>query len=73
LGGSIENLVKITADVSAIRIFASSGNIKGSFYRYALLKSDLLDLPSNTIPVQNLQTIQSVQTTQSVQSLPQYY
>ena len=73
LGGSIENLVKITANVSAIRIFASSGNIKGSFYRYALLKSDLLDLPNNVMLVQELQTTQSVQTTKTVQSLPQYY
>ena len=73
VGGFIENLVKTTANVGTIRIFASSGNIKGSFYRYALLKSDLLDLPNNVMLVQELQTTQSVQTTKTVQSLPQYY
>lgn len=73
VGGFIENLVKTTANVGAIRIFASSGNIKGSFYRYALLKSDLLDLPNNVMLVQNAQTVQTVQTVQTTQTLPQYY
>jgi hypothetical protein len=80
--GFVKNLYKFTGpteivnNVSGIRVFASSGNIKGSLNKYGLVKSTIPPVipPVTQSVIASIVTIQSLVVTQTanVANIPEY-
>jgi len=71
-GSFIENTYRNNQSISGIRIFPSSGNIKGIFYKYALQKSSVAQQTQSVVAPLQTSSILEASVVQKVIDIPKY-